>query len=274
MQRPYIILFGCVFITMSLQLVAQKRDTTSNGEELLLASDLFKKSDEERRLMLLKPKFRYINKVDKPWLIKIGARPVFGQFPSEQRYEQLGMSLGVAFEKKFRNDPFSWSIETITRFGDFNVEGYDYKISAEVPGGGRVDGRYLNSGEFFTHRFRSHVTLRYYYNFNNRQEAEVSGNNLYSEYFFLRMRDVVAYTETNDLSFTRSRQLSRHVKGKRWMVQPAYISAGWGIQRPFFKKGLIDFSAEVGKRLHPFFDPIFVHKDFVLDLNIFIGLGL
>lgn len=274
MRASLIILLCCFSMMMCFQTAAQKQDTTSNGEELLLASELFKKSDEERRVMLLKPRFRYINKADKRRLLKVGAKPVFGQFPSRERYEQVRWNLAVAYERKARDKPFSWSIETITRFGEFNPLGYDYKIPARVSGGGRVNGTYYNSGEFFAHRFRAHITLRYYYNFRNRQDAEVTGNNLYSEYFFFRLRDVLAYTEVNDFRFTRDRQLSMHIGAKRWLARPGYVSMGWGMQRPILKKGLIDFNVEIGRRLLAVKDFVFVHKDLVIDLNIFIGLGL
>ena len=109
---------------------------------------------------------------------------------------------------------------------------------------------------------------------NNRIEAEAGGKNPFSEYIFFRLRDIAAYTNTTELEFDRQRNLQRHVSGRRWLVQPAYISAGWGVQRPFFGKLLLDASVELGVKAHSFFSTEFVHKDFTVDFNLFIGLGL
>lgn len=274
MKRLYVIWLGCFFLSVSFQATAQKRDTTSNGEELLLASDLFKKSDEERRLMLLKPRFRYINKEDKRRLYKIGYRPAIAQFSGTRNAAPHTHSFALSYESKFGNSPFSWSLESLTRLGEMTLGTYDYKIRPVVPRSGSLNGVWLSSGEFFNHRFRLHTTLRYYYNLKRRLEAEVSGHNMASEYFFFRLRDILNYAEVDDLTFDDSFQLTRHVERREWVFRPAYFSIGWGIQRPFFNTLLIDINAEVGRRI-PFssgYDHFY--KDFVVDLNVFIGLGL
>lgn len=274
MRTLCVILLGGFCMTMSLQVVAQTRDTTSNGEELLLASDLFKKSDEERRLMLLKPRFRYINKEDKRRLLKIGYRPAIAQFSGTRNAPPHTHSIALSYESKFGDSPFSWSVESLKRLGEMVLGTYDYKIRPVVPSSGSLNGYWYSSGEFFNHRFRVHTTLRYYYNLKRRLEAEVSGHNMASEYFFFRLRDILNYAEVDDLTFDDSFQLTRHVHRREWVLRPAYFSIGWGIQRPFFNKLLIDINAEVGRRI-PFssgYDHFY--KDFVVDLNVFIGLGL
>lgn len=254
---------------------AQERDTTQHGEELLLASDLFKKSDEERRLMLLKPRFRYINMEDKRSLIKIGYRPDFGFLSPTGNRLAVANNLGFAYERKIKDSPFSWTIETVARIHKADLDEFHYKIRPTVSREGVLDGSWIANGEFFAHRFRVHAALRYYFNFRKRQEAEVTGHNLASEYFLFRLRDVLAYTEINEFDFTTDRQLSLHIRKKKWLARPAYFSVGVGIQRPFLNKFLVDLNVAAGKRL-PFGDSSFefVHKDVALDINLFIGLGL
>ncbi|MCE7994439.1 MAG: hypothetical protein HEP71_20805 [Roseivirga sp.] len=263
----------CLLLFTSLQVSAQQRDTTSNGEELLLASELFKKSDEERRLMLLKPRFRYINKEDKRRLFKMGYRPAAAQFSGTRNAPPFIHSLIFSYERKIGDSPFSLNLESLTRLDQMELGTYDYKIRPDIQNSGSLNGLWYTSGEFFNHRFRLHATLRYYYNLRKRLEAEVSGHNMASEYFFFRLRDVLNYSEVDDLMFDSNFQLSNHVLTKKWVFRPAYFSVGWGIQRPFFGKLLVDVNAEVGRRI-PFssgYDHFY--KDFVVDINIFIGLG-
>jgi hypothetical protein len=261
---------------IGLQSIAQQRDTTSNGEELLLASELFKKSDEERRLMLLKPRFRYINKDDKRSLIKLGYRPDLGfnYRPAFGNISARTHAIMVAYEKLIGDTPFSWNIETLTRLNSRPLGAYVYNFRTELQYSGNVGDRWLTNGEFFNHRFRVHASLRYYFNMKKRLAAEVSGYNMASEYVFFKIRDFLAYTEVDELNFMAHDLLSSHVFRKKWLVRPAYFSLGLGIQRPFLGKGLIDLNAEVGRRI-PFSSGYdYFYKDFAIDLTLLIGLGL
>lgn len=270
LMKTYLV---CLVLTMNLGAMAQQRDTTSNGEELLVASALFKKSDEERRLMLLKPRFRYINKSDKPSLLKLGYRPDFGIALGNGHDGSYAPNIVLAYEKLFKNSPFSWSIEALKRLGDRPLGAYEYTRRTGPLHSGAIGGRWQPGGQFYNHRFRVHTTLRYYYNMNKRRKAEISGHNMASEYVFFRMRDMLAYTEVNQYDFTSERRLINHTFKKEWIFRPSYFSLGWGIQRPFLDKGLVDFNIELGRRF-PTSDFIHFYEEVFFDINLFIGLGL
>lgn len=265
-----------MFLCLSQLLLAQEqeRDTTKQKEELLLGSEVFMKTDEERRMMVLRPRFHYINTDDKPYLLKVGFAPNLGKYPSTFGFNKLGWSLGIGFEQRIKNSSWSWSIETQTRLYEAIPAGYDYRDSGESTGAGVFRGDWLGSGTYYSHKFRMHASLRYYYNMAARIDAEAGGNNLFSEYFFLRLRDVAAYAGFVDIEFNNQQQLLYHSEGDEWLFQPSYFSIGWGMQRPLFGKGLIDFNVGVGKRAHGLFSPDFYNRDFLFDFNLIIGLGL
>ena len=253
---------------------SQEKDTTRHKEELLLGSELFHKTDEERRQMVLRPRFRYINTTEKTSLLKIGYRPSYAKYLNLDRVEDFGGNIAVSYERMIKGTQFSWNVETLIPTRPVVPYGFDYKEVDEGAFGGLIEGQWINSGKFYLHAFRVHATLRYYYNMKARIKAEASGKNLYSEYVFFRFRDIAAYTHTTKLEFNRQANLLLHKSGKRWLVQPTYISTGWGIQRPFLGKVLLDANVEIGARLHSAFSAEFVHQDFTVDFNLFIGLGL
>lgn len=267
------VFLSVILLMLSFTALSQKRDTIRNEEELLVASDLFQKSNEERRLMLLKPRFRYINKEDKRSLIKLGYRPDLGITIANSQGKGYSHSVGLAYERLLNNSPFSWTVETFTRLGKRGLGTYEYKLRPDKLGEGQINGQWFTSGEYYNHRFRVHTTLRYYFNMNKRIGAEASGHNMASEYVFFRMRDILAYTEADKLVFNIERVLESQIFEKKLLFRPAYFSIGLGTQRPFLNKGLIDFNIEIGRRFGAS-DFTHFHRDIFFDLNLFIGLGL
>lgn len=274
MKPNYLLLVLLVLFT-AYSALAQERDTTRNGEEILLASDLFKKTDEERRVMLLKPRFSYINMEDKLSIIQVGFRPYFGPISGTGNKCWFPANLGVGYERMLKEgSPFSLKVESIVRLHNNRLEEYDYKVRREGMSFGAYQGRQLTGGIYQAHRFRLHLSARYYFNFKKRLEAEVTGQNPFSEYVFFKLRDLTAFTEESVLDFNSDRQLLLHSVSDKWVVRPAYFGIGIGIQRPIFGKLLLDMSAEVGQSI-PFKKAEYVstHRDVLIDINLFIGFG-
>tara|TARA_R110001592_G_scaffold11468_3_gene56601 strand:+ start:270 stop:1061 length:792 start_codon:yes stop_codon:yes gene_type:complete len=256
-----------------LSAYAQK-DTTKVKEEIIIASELFTKTDYERRQMILKPKFRYINQTDKNSLLKVGFRPAFGPIIHHFFITDFKFDFVLSYEKRIKKSPFSVNLETVTRFNKFEIWEYDYVYHPQYRTHGVYEDQRFEDGKFYNHRFSLNLTFRYYYNYQSRIEAEVTGDNLYSEYFLIKVRDVLTYTEIDELSFRGNGTLKKHVASKQWLTQPSYLTVGWGIQRPFLKKTLIDANMEIGTRVHGIFSQKYNSNDVLFNLNFFIGLGL
>lgn len=251
-----------------------QEDTTKVKEEIIIASDLFSKTDLERRQMLLKPKFTYINFTNNATLFKLGISPSFGQNINSFKLVDIRPDIVLSYEQKIGNSPFSFNLESTTRIRSFNLGDYDYKARSKPQTSGRVGGKYLTNGDYYNHRFRVDLSLRYYYNLKSRLKAEVSGNNLFSEYFFFTIKDVSAYSEVDRLNFTVDSQLRSQIRTRQWVSRPTFLSVGWGIQRSFLGKGLLDGNIEFGARFGKSAPLKYIQRDFLINLNLFIGLGL
>ena len=258
-----------LLLLLSNQLRSQQDSASDDSaEEVIIASSNMNVARSEVSGFRIRPKYRHIDMSESGSFFKIAYVPQITKYPNRDSPNGMGHTIMLSYERFIPRSFFSIQIENITRLYNSNQKGYDY-IHKE-----NLDGYPYRRTDAYANISTFNVSLRYYYDLKKRQKYKASGKNLFNNYVFVRLQDLLSYQEKTTTVFDSSSWLLIHQKVKKSAVsEPAYLMLGWGTQRKYLDRILLEVNAGIGFRTHHAFDSSFA-QEIMFKMNFNVGFKL